>query len=286
MDAFVDGHERLKVLPHITVVHVQNAFQAGFTLLGHRNLQCLLPVLEGMTWNTSPTKHRSAFVLLESLLLPLLQLCTNGLLPAKMSLLAMLALHQENRFTIPNGYTIDQAAGYFCQKLRQMAAKIRDLVTNPFQWTVFARRLSEQELRVMLRYCRCLDADFQRDTEEQAGYFHFFCLSRFLSMFPFIYRCPFVSFHRSRQRTETITWRRPLLGQLRVLPLMPYRWCPGLPMPHMVPLLLTRYLSCIDVSLSTCPVLPVFFSCAGELHQDLVSRHWRQLHGQSLRPGS
>lgn len=167
MDASADCSERLKALPSITVVHLQGAFQTGFKMLGHRNIQCLLPPLEGMTWNTAPAKHRSAFVLLESLLLPLLQLCHNGLLPAKLSMLALTALHKEDRFTIPDGYTFEQAGGYFCQKLRQMAGKIRDLVANASAWHAYGKRLSQQERQVMLRLCRCLDGAFQPDAAPQ-----------------------------------------------------------------------------------------------------------------------
>lgn len=167
MDDWPDGNERLKALPHITVVHLQGTFQTGFNMLGHRNIQCLLPPLEGMTWNTAPTKHRSAFVLLESVLLPLLQVCHNGLVPAKLSLLALTALHKTERFTIPDGYTFEQAGGYFCQKLRQMAGKIRELVANASTWYTFAKRLSQQERQVMLRYCRCLDNAFERDADTQ-----------------------------------------------------------------------------------------------------------------------
>lgn len=160
MDFELDSRERLKVLPHVTVLLLQQAFLTGFQQLGHRNLESLLPTLQGMNWNTAPFKHLQAFVLLESLLIPLLQTCHNGLIPDRMSMLALKALHEQAPFTLPDSMPFPAVAGFLCLKLRQMASKVRTLSSPGGQWESFARKLSAHELKLMLRYCRCLDPNF------------------------------------------------------------------------------------------------------------------------------
>ena len=71
--------ERLKVLPGVSVHALQNALDKGFKTIGHRSLLVFLPLLEGMNWKTAASKHAAAYVQLEPLLRPLLEVCKNGL---------------------------------------------------------------------------------------------------------------------------------------------------------------------------------------------------------------
>ena len=76
--------ERLKALPHITVMALEACLTAGFERLGHRNLTSFMPTLEGMTWKTALSTHLNAYMALSHLLLALLQECRNGIVPDSM----------------------------------------------------------------------------------------------------------------------------------------------------------------------------------------------------------
>ena len=49
---------------------------------------------------------------------------------------------------------------YVCLRLRQMAGKIRGLCGDATAWDALVRKLGQQDLRVILRLCRCLKPSF------------------------------------------------------------------------------------------------------------------------------
>lgn len=205
----LDSKERLKVLPHITVVVLQAAFTRGFRQLGHRDLRHLFPHLQGMNWNTAPFKHLQAFVLLESVLVSLLEVYHNGLIPDRMTLLALKGVNEEAPFVLPENVNFCGVASFLSLKLRQMASKFRCLVSSGGQWESLAKKLTSQEHKFLLRFCRCLDANFLQT--EQA---------RYLFPLPHCVQCPFRSprFHMSVCRRRTVSrqqsgrpWRGPLV---------------------------------------------------------------------------
>ena len=165
------SQERLKVLPTVSVRNLQDALKKGFQALGHRSLLVFLPLLEGMNWKTAASKHAAAFVQLEPVLKPLLEVCRNGLLPDAMLLSAFYALSKDEKFEFPQEVSVQATSCFFFLKIRQMVAKLRDLVTLHGAWEVLAKKLTEQQHDVLARLCRCLSPTFltSSPTEEPAN---------------------------------------------------------------------------------------------------------------------
>ena len=152
--------ERLKVLPGVSVHALQNALDKGFKTIGHRSLLVFLPLLEGMNWKTAASKHAAAYVQLEPLLRPLLEVCKNGLVPDAMLLSAFYAYSAEHKFEWSQEVSVQATITFFFMKLRQMVAKLRDLVSVNGGWEVLAKKLTQQQHEVIARLCRCLQPSF------------------------------------------------------------------------------------------------------------------------------
>ena len=152
--------ERLKVLPGVSVHALQNALDKGFKTIGHRSLLVFLPLLEGMNWKTAASKHAAAYVQLEPLLRPLLEVCKNGLIPDAMLLSAFYAYSAEHKFEWSQEVSVQATITFFFMKLRQMVAKLRDLVSVNGGWEVLAKKLTQQQHEVIARLCRCLQPSF------------------------------------------------------------------------------------------------------------------------------
>ena len=154
------GRERLKVLPTVSVRALQDALQKGFEALGHRNLLLLVPMLEGMNWKTSACKHACAYVHLEHLLKPLLSVCSNGLLPDAMLLNAFHALNAEQPFQWNKEVSPQATVVFFFMKIRQMVAKVRELVTCRSAWETLAKKLTTPQHETFARLGRCICPTF------------------------------------------------------------------------------------------------------------------------------
>lgn len=166
------GRERLKVLPTVSVRALQDPLQKGFEALGHRNMLLLVPMLEGMNWKTSACKHACAYVHLEHLLKPLLSVCSNGLVPDAMLLNAFHALNAEQPFQWNKEVSPQATAVFFFMKIRQMAAKVRDLVTCRSAWETLAKKLTTPQHETFARLGRCICPTFlvsdAQDTKSHA----------------------------------------------------------------------------------------------------------------------
>ena len=128
--------------------------------VGHRNLRCLFPFLEGTSWKTSASKHIAAYMVVSPLLISLFGVCGNGLLPDAMLQKAAFACHREAPFLYGEGMTFEASMNYFLQKLRQLASKLRGLLGNTSEWNALSRKLSEQQRECFLAMLRALQKDF------------------------------------------------------------------------------------------------------------------------------
>lgn len=156
-------NERIKASPDITVSALEDALKQGFDQIGHRNLSALTPQLEGMSWKTSPAKHLQAFVILCPILQALLGVCKNGLVPDAKLQSAMRACHDKEIFVcLSEGY--QALSNYVLLRLRQMAAKIRDLISGSNAWEVLSRKCNNQQKDVFIRLIRCICPAFLKET--------------------------------------------------------------------------------------------------------------------------
>ena len=72
---------------------------------------------------------------------------------------AFQAVHSAEPFWI-GGESFDSVVNYVQLKIRQMAAKIRNLVSSHSDWEAFSKKITKQQHEIFVRLCRCIDHTF------------------------------------------------------------------------------------------------------------------------------
>ena len=72
---------------------------------------------------------------------------------------AFQAVHSAEPFWI-GGESFDSVVNYVQLKIRQMAAKIRNLVSSHRDWEAFSKKITKQQHEIFVRLCRCIDHTF------------------------------------------------------------------------------------------------------------------------------
>jgi len=81
-------------------------------------------------------------------------------LPDAMLLSAFYAYSAEHKFEWSQEVSVQATITFFFMKIRQMVAKLRDLVSVNGGWEVLAKKLTQQQHEVIARLCPCLQPSF------------------------------------------------------------------------------------------------------------------------------
>ena len=77
-----------------------------------------------------------------------------------MLLSAFYAYSAEHKFEWSQEVSVQATITFFFMKIRQMVAKLRDLVSVNGGWEVLAKKLTQQQHEVIARLCPCLQPSF------------------------------------------------------------------------------------------------------------------------------